>query len=60
MVQRRKKLPEKAKATKKVVQDMIKADFVIEAKYTTWLSNILIVRKSKNKWSMCVDYIIQI
>jgi hypothetical protein len=56
MVQRRKKLPEKAKATKKVVQDMIKADFVIEAKYTTWLSNILIVRKSKNKWSMCVDY----
>ncbi|RDX67149.1 hypothetical protein CR513_54013, partial [Mucuna pruriens] len=28
-----------------------------EVDYTTWLSNIVLVKKSNGKWRMCIDYI---
>jgi hypothetical protein len=38
------------------VKDLLKANFISEAKYITWLSNVVLVKKSNGKWRMCVDY----
>ena len=34
----------------------MKAGFVEEARYTTWLANVVLVKKQNGKWRMCVDY----
>lgn len=52
----RKPFPKNVKATKKVVFDLVAANFIFEAKYITWLFNIVLVRKSNNNWCICVDY----
>ncbi|RDY11746.1 hypothetical protein CR513_03533, partial [Mucuna pruriens] len=31
-------------------------EFIKEVDYTTWLSNIVLVKKSNKKWRMCIDY----
>ncbi|GAU10320.1 hypothetical protein TSUD_422670, partial [Trifolium subterraneum] len=57
VVQRRmKQSPEKAEAARKVVKDLLEANFIAEAQYTTWLSNVVLVKKSNGKWRTCVDY----
>jgi len=53
----RKVSPEKLEAVEKAVRDLLEANFISEAKYTTWLSNVVLVKKSNGKWRMCVDYI---
>ena len=53
---RRKQSPEKSEATEKAVKDLLEANFIAEAKYTTWLSNVVLVKKSNGKWRICVDY----
>ncbi|CAJ2653385.1 unnamed protein product [Trifolium pratense] len=53
---RRKQSPEKAEAAEKAVKDLLEANFISEARYTTWLSNVVLVKKSNGKWRMCVDY----
>jgi len=35
---------------------LLGAGFIEEAQYTTWLSNIVLVKKANGKWRMCVDY----
>jgi len=52
----RKQSPEKSEAAEKAVKDLLEANFISEAKYTTWLSNVVLVKKSNEKWRMCVDY----
>jgi len=34
----------------------LSAGFIKEARYTTWLSNVVLVKKANGKWQMCVDY----
>ena len=53
---RRKQSLEKLEAAEKAVKDLIDANFISEAKYTTWLSSVVLVKKSNGKWRMCVDY----
>jgi len=53
---RRKQSPEKSEVAEKVVKDLLEANFISQAKYTTWLSNVVLVKKSNGKWRMCVDY----
>jgi len=53
---RRKQSPEKSEAAEKAVKDLLEENFISEAKYTTWLSNVVLVKKSNGKWRMCVDY----
>ena len=53
---RRKQSPKKSEAAENAVKDPIEANFVFEAKYTTWLSNVVLVKKYNGKWRMCVDY----
>ncbi|CAJ2644830.1 unnamed protein product [Trifolium pratense] len=53
---RRRQSPEKADAAGKAVKDLLETNFIYEARYTTWLSNVVLVKKSNGKWSMCCDY----
>ncbi|GAU30269.1 hypothetical protein TSUD_384900 [Trifolium subterraneum] len=53
---RRKQSPEKAEAARKAVKDLLEANFIAEAQYKTWFSNVVLVKKSNGKWRMCVDY----
>jgi hypothetical protein len=53
---RRKQSPEKSKVAEKTIKDLLEANFISKAKYTTWLSNVVLVKKSNGKWLMCVDY----
>ena len=34
---------------------LLNAGFIEEAHYTTWLSNVVLVKKANGKWRMCVD-----
>ncbi|GAU33272.1 hypothetical protein TSUD_279460 [Trifolium subterraneum] len=53
---RRRQSLEKMEAAEKAVKDLLEANFIYEAKYTTWLSNLVLAKKSNGKWRMCVDY----
>jgi len=38
------------------VQKMLEAGFTKEIHYTTWLANVVSVKKSNEQWRMCIDY----
>lgn len=42
---------------KEEVRRLVKAKFNQEIKYPTWLTNIVMVKKSSGKWRICVDFI---
>jgi len=47
---------ERRLATKAEADKLLHAGFIKEAHYTTWLSNVVLVKKANGKWRMCVDY----
>ncbi|XP_057740563.1 uncharacterized protein LOC130957736 [Arachis stenosperma] len=57
VAQRRRKMsPDRATEVRKQVKALLEANFIRELPYTTWLANVVLVRKSNGKWRMCVDY----
>jgi len=55
--QKKRKLGEERRLAAKVEADkLLNAGFIEEAQYTTWLSNVVLVKKANGKWRMCVDY----
>ena len=46
---RRMQSPEKTEAAEKAVKDLLEANFISEARYSTWLSNVVLVKKSNGK-----------
>jgi len=57
VVQKRRKIGEEKRDVAKVeVQKLMSAWFIKEATYTTWLVNIVLVKKTNGKWRMCIDY----
>ncbi|KAL0416179.1 UNVERIFIED_CONTAM: hypothetical protein Slati_3449800 [Sesamum latifolium] len=38
------------------VNKLLKAGYISEIQYTSWLSNIVIVPKASGKWHMCTDF----
>jgi len=55
--QKKCKLGEERRLAAKVEADkLLSAGFIEEAQYTTWLSNVVLVKKANGKWRMCVDY----
>jgi len=55
--QKKRKLGEKRRlATKAKAKKLLDVRFIAEAHYTTWLSNVVLVKKENGKWRMCVDY----
>lgn len=47
---------EKVYVTRKAFTNLFKVEFVTKAKYITWLSNIVVVKKFDNNLWMCIDY----
>jgi len=43
-------------ATKAEATKLLEVEFIFEAHYTTWLANVVLVKKSSGKWRMCIDY----
>nr|KYP51166.1 Retrovirus-related Pol polyprotein from transposon opus [Cajanus cajan] len=37
-------------------QKLLNAGFICEVRYTTWLANVVLVKKNSGKWRMCIDY----
>ena len=35
---------------------ILKANFIREVRYSTWLANVVMVKKSYGKWKMCTNY----
>ncbi|XP_072064460.1 uncharacterized protein [Arachis hypogaea] len=57
VAQRRRKMSsDRAAEVKKQVKALLEANFIRELPYTTWLANVVLVKKSNGKWQMCVDY----
>ncbi|XP_059428507.1 uncharacterized protein LOC132162267 [Corylus avellana] len=53
---RRKFAPDRNMAIAEEVGKLLKAQFIEEAHYPDWLSNVVMVKKSSGKWRMCVDF----
>nr|KYP41535.1 Transposon Ty3-I Gag-Pol polyprotein [Cajanus cajan] len=53
---KRKTGEERKKAIEEEVTKLLDADFIREIHYTTWLANVVMVKKSNGKWRMCTDY----
>nr|KYP31646.1 Retrovirus-related Pol polyprotein from transposon 17.6 [Cajanus cajan] len=53
---KRKMGDEKRKAANAEVQKLLQTKFIREVTYTTWLANVVLVRKANEKWRMCTDY----
>lgn len=47
---------EKGTTTQEELAKLVEARFIREVKYTTWLANVLMVKKANGKWRMCTDY----
>nr|KYP74632.1 Retrovirus-related Pol polyprotein from transposon 17.6 [Cajanus cajan] len=53
---KRKMGDEKRRAANAEVQKLLQAGFIREVTYTTWLANVVLVKKSNGKWRICTDY----
>lgn len=47
---------ERQKVIEAEVKKLLVAKFIEEIEYLDWLSSVVVVKKSNNKWRMCVDY----
>ncbi|XP_072090422.1 uncharacterized protein [Arachis hypogaea] len=47
---------EKRLASLAEVKKLITANFIKEIRFTTWLANVVMVKKRNGKWRMCVDF----
>ena len=48
--------PERDNAIKEEVQKLTLAKFIWEVYYPDWLANVVMVKKTNEKWRMCVDF----
>lgn len=46
---------EKRKAMEEEVAKLKEAGFIREVTYTTWLANVVMVKKVNGKWRMCIN-----
>jgi len=57
IAQKKRKLgEERRKASREETNKLVQAGFIQKGRYTTWLANVVMVKKSNSKWRMCVDY----
>ncbi|RDY07066.1 hypothetical protein CR513_08853, partial [Mucuna pruriens] len=47
---------EKKRAVKAKIARLLQARFIREIKYSSWLSNVVMVKKPSGKWRMCTNY----
>ena len=57
MAQRKRMLGEERRLAAEAKASKLKqVGFIREVQYTTWLANIVLVKKSNGQWCMCTDY----
>jgi len=57
VVQKKRKMgEERRRAVEEEVRKLEGAGFIKEIKYTTWLANVVMVKKTSGKWRMCTDF----
>nr|KYP38466.1 Transposon Ty3-G Gag-Pol polyprotein [Cajanus cajan] len=57
VAQRKRKMgEERKKVVEAETSKLLEAGFIREIQYTTWLTNVVMVKKSNGKWQMCTDY----
>ncbi|XP_072071653.1 uncharacterized protein [Arachis hypogaea] len=57
VAQRRRKMSqERAEEVARQTASLLEAGFIRELDYSTWLSNVVLVKKHNERWRMCVDY----
>jgi len=57
IAQKKRKLgEERRKAAREETDKLVQVGFIQKAHYTTWLANVVMVKKANGKWRMCVDY----
>ncbi|CAA0820091.1 cysteine-rich RLK (RECEPTOR-like protein kinase) 8, partial [Striga hermonthica] len=57
VVQKRRKLgSDRQKALEEEVKKLIDNKFIKEARYPTWVSNPVLVKKSNGLWRLCIDF----
>jgi len=55
--QKKKKMGEEwRKVVKEEVDKLLLANFIREVRFSTWLANVVMVKKANGKWRMCTDY----
>ena len=55
--QKKRKMGEKwCSVVQEEVDKLLHANFIKEVKFSTWLTNIVMVKKAYCKWRMCTDY----
>ena len=53
---KRKMGEERRKTIKEEVDKLLHANFIREVRFSTWLANIVMVKKANSKWRICTDY----
>ena len=48
--------PDRHQIIQAEVDNLLKAGFIREVKYSEWLANVVVVPKKGGKWRVCVDY----
>lgn len=43
---------ENEEVVKRIVEDLFKFRFIVKVKYTTWVSNVVLMKNSNNNWHM--------
>lgn len=56
LCQRRMKMALEQLEIEKQVKELQEVGFIREIRYTTWLANVVLVKKQNEKWRMCFDY----
>ena len=57
VAERKRKLgSEREKAMDEEAKKLLSVGFIREVQYTTWLANVVMVKKSNGKWKICTDY----
>nr|KYP73371.1 Retrovirus-related Pol polyprotein from transposon 297 family [Cajanus cajan] len=57
IAQRKRKMgTERKTVVESEVAKLLQARFIREVQYTTWLANVVMVKKPNGKWRMCTDY----
>ena len=47
---------ERQRAIKEEVTKLLQAGFIREVQHTTWLANVVLVKKSNKSWRICIDF----
>jgi len=57
VTQKKRKIGEERMIAAEIeVEKLLKSNFIRKVHYTTWLTNVVLVKKSNKKWKMCLDY----